>query len=269
MPVLDLVALGQDGDGRYTAAHCPSSGDRLLGSGVLAASVTAAAATVGGHLTPAALQATFVRAGARTDPVVLDVSHEHDGRRAATRRVAASQAGRAIVVSSVRFHQDAPDGQGWQPARPAGVVGPDVGRAEDAAVGSLELLDDFEVVAAVESPPRPVIHPYWVRARSRLPDDPGVHAALVAFLTDIGVSGSALAPGTRMRDRLAARSLDHCLWWHRRARVDDWLLVDASSSVNAGGRGLARGEVWSADGALVASFAQEVLLGVDAGHEDK
>lgn len=79
-------------------------------------------------------------------------------------------------------------------------------------------------------------------------------------LTDIGVSGSAVHPAARLRDRLAAVTLDHTLIWHHPARADRWLLVDAEPLVNADGRGTARGEVREESGRLVASFTQTVLL---------
>ena len=54
-------------------------------------------------------------------------------------------------------------------------------------------------------------------------------------------------------------SLDHALWFHRPLRMDDWILYVQESPSAAGARGFARGTLFSHDGALVASVAQEGL----------
>jgi acyl-CoA thioesterase-2 len=110
----------------------------------------------------------------------------------------------------------------------------------------------------------PVIHPFWVRAREPLPDEPGLHAAVLTFISDMGVVGSARAPGSSLPHRFMGASLDHAVWFHRPARADEWLLFSVEPASNAGARGLARGTIHTRDGVLVASVAQEALLR-DAG----
>jgi acyl-CoA thioesterase-2 len=55
-------------------------------------------------------------------------------------------------------------------------------------------------------------------------------------------------------------SLDHAMWFHRPVRVDEWLLFALDSPAAAGGRGLARGYVFTEHGKLVATLAQEGLI---------
>ena len=57
-----------------------------------------------------------------------------------------------------------------------------------------------------------------------------------------------------------AASLDHALWFHRPFRADEWLLYAQDSPNLAGSRGFSRGLIFSSDGTLVASVAQEGLL---------
>jgi acyl-CoA thioesterase-2 len=117
----------------------------------------------------------------------------------------------------------------------------------------------------------------WVRSPDRLPDDPTLHACLVAFLSDMGPVGvvraavdeeeglrpgpwrglpqSMLGPPTMMM-----ASLDHCMWFHRPVRADEWLLYELAPVAAAGARGVARGSIWTASGELVVTLVQEVLV---------
>ena len=104
------------------------------------------------------------------------------------------------------------------------------------------------------------MHPFWVRSREMLPEQPGIHEAVVGILTDVGVTASAAPPHLPFRERRLGVTLDHSLWWHRAPRVDEWIAVSAEPLVAHAGRALARGTVHDESGRLVASFGQEVLL---------
>ena len=81
---------------------------------------------------------------------------------------------------------------------------------------------------------------------------------MITFLSDMGVVGSARAPGTPVP--FSGASLDHAVWFHRPARADEWLLFSVDPVTNFGARGLARGTLHTTEGVLVASVAQEALL---------
>lgn len=100
----------------------------------------------------------------------------------------------------------------------------------------------------------------WVKVKGELPDDPGLHASAIAFISDMGVVGSARAPGSTLPPRFMGASLDHTIWFHRPARADRWLLFSVEPSTNFGGRGLARCTMHTRDGVLVATVMQEALL---------
>ena len=104
----------------------------------------------------------------------------------------------------------------------------------------------------------------WMRARSPLPDDPAVHRAALAYVSDLTIQESILrAHGVAWaRPGLKVASLDHAMWWHRPGRVDDWLLYVQESPNARGGRGLATGRIYTRDGILVASVAQEIMVRV-------
>jgi acyl-CoA thioesterase-2 len=102
----------------------------------------------------------------------------------------------------------------------------------------------------------------WLRATGPLPSDPAIHRAVLAYLSDMTLLDVALgAHGHSVFDTgLQVASLDHALWFHRPFRADDWLLYAQDSPNSCGARGFARGLVFSHDGHLVASVAQEGLM---------
>ena len=256
-PLFDLHPLA---DSTFELPKCPESGGRLLGGALIASSVVAAARTVRARLRPVSLQTTFMRGGRVDLPVTFSVVEAHEGRSLPARGVVASQGDRVLAASTIRFHADATDATVWQAESRRELCPPEQGRPEDAALVGLGFLADFEIRAALSAVERPVMHPFWVRPTAALLTAANPHEALLAFLTDMGVSASASPPGTRLRDRRRSLSLDHSLWWHRPIRMDQWLCFDAQPLINHGGRGLARGTVHDLEGRLIASFAQEVLL---------
>jgi acyl-CoA thioesterase-2 len=102
----------------------------------------------------------------------------------------------------------------------------------------------------------------WIRATGTLPDDPAIHQCVLAYASDLTLLDAALAPHGRTafeRDIVAA-SLDHALWFHRPFRADEWLLYAQDSPNLTGSRGFSRGLIFTREGVLVASVAQEGLL---------
>ncbi|MCB1647850.1 MAG: thioesterase family protein, partial [Pseudomonadales bacterium] len=102
----------------------------------------------------------------------------------------------------------------------------------------------------------------WFRASGALPDDPAVHRAVLAYLSDMTLLDTALIAHGRsaFQSDLQVASLDHALWFHRPFRADDWLLYAQDSPSSSGARGLTRGSIYTRDGRLVASVAQEGLI---------
>jgi acyl-CoA thioesterase-2 len=102
----------------------------------------------------------------------------------------------------------------------------------------------------------------WLRARGTLPDDPALHRYLLAYISDYTFMSTALAPHglTWLQPRLQIASIDHAMWFHRPLRVDTWLLHVIDSPSAAGARGFVRGSIFTRDGRLVASTAQEGLM---------
>ncbi|MGZ4718095.1 MAG: acyl-CoA thioesterase [Acidimicrobiales bacterium] len=254
--LLDLESIGDDA----FLAPIPSDGPgRLFGGQVASQSLRAACLTVAPDRPPHSLHAYFILPGRPGEPLRLDVQRSRDGRSFATRHVTASQAGTPIFELVASFHT-AEGGFDWQLPAPADVPAPD-------AIAPPELPDylrfsvpfDIRVVTPPLPGQFPITHPFWIRTRGPIGDDPSLHACVLTLLSDMGVVASARAPGSTTQP-FAGASLDHAVWFHRPARVDEWLLFSVEPVTNHGARGLARGTLHTEAGVLVASIAQEALL---------
>jgi acyl-CoA thioesterase-2 len=255
---------------------------RVFGGQVLAQCVMAAGITVrdvndgDGPRPIHSLHGYFMRPGDDTLPIRFAVEEMRDGNSFSTRRVHAVQKG-APIMSMVCSFQERADGLDHQNAMPQ-VAGPD---ALPSLADAFRGVDHPGARHIAESRPielRPVesnmfldpgaeqvaTNHVWMRAVDRLPDDPLLHAAVLAYSSDY----SLLEPVLRRHGlvwtdrRLRVASLDHSMWFHRDVRADDWLLYAQQSPSAVSGRGLSIGEIFSQDGTLVATTAQEGMVRV-------
>jgi acyl-CoA thioesterase-2 len=249
---------------------------RVFGGQVIGQALVAACRTVEGRF-PHSLHAYFLLPGDPQVPIIYEVDRIRDGRSFTTRRVLAIQHGRAIFALTVSFHADEP---GFDHAFPMpNVPGPeDLPSESEIKAGVLPLMPDpvrayYEKERPIElrpvefkrylsrDPQEPRFH-VWIRATGRLPDDPAIHQCVLAYASDMTLLDSSLvAHGRTVFERsIQAASLDHALWFHRPFRADEWLLYAQDSPSAAGARGFSRGLIFTRDGKLVASVAQEGLI---------
>ncbi len=254
---------------------------QVFGGQVLGQALMAATATVENRLVHS-LHAYFLRRGDFNSPIVYEVDRARDGNHFSTRRVVAIQHGAQIFNMSASFQSDE-EGLVHQLSMP-NVAPPEDLREigwhyrqilADLAPGMRRLLETsrpFEfrptqppalLNAGREPPERHV----WFRAVGPLPDDEALHRSLLAYVSDFNLLDTALMPHgvsivARMTRDLVMASIDHAMWFHRSVRVDDWLLYSTDSPSASGVRGFARGSIFSRDGRLVASSAQEGLMRV-------
>jgi len=247
---------------------------RIFGGQVAAQSLMAAGRTVEVGR-PHSLHAYFLRPGDPNVPVLYEVDRIRDGRSFTTRRVVAIQHGRAIFNMSASFHVDEP-GLDFEIAMPEV---PDPESLPTLRERLEPYRDQFDGWFDRPHPidqrhigPLPWMHRadakpiqrLWLRADGVLPDDPLLHTCVVAYASDMSLFDTMLAPHEVGWDdpEFMGASLDHCMWFHRPLRADDWLLYDMDSPTSHGARGLARGTMFSRDGELVVSMAQEGLMRV-------
>ena len=259
--ILELLDLGRRGADAFVAPTPSDGPGRLFGGQVASQSLRAATLTVEPDRLPHSLHAYFIRPGRPGIPLRLDVDRTRDGRSFTTRRVTASQDDEPIFTLAASFHA-AEEGGDWQLPAPTGVSPPDGPRQVESPISRFASMSPFDLrpVRPPEPGGFPILHPFWVKTRRTLPDDPALHACVLAFISDMGVVGSARAPGAAMPAQLMGASLDHAMWFHRPARADEWLLFSVEPVSNFGARGLARGTMHDPAGVLVASVAQEALL---------
>ena len=252
--LLDLERV----DDTHFVGSTPSDGPgRLFGGQVASQSLRAATLTVDPSRPPNSMHAYFIRPGSPGTPLELEVELARDGRSFSTRRVTASQDGAPILELLASFHV-AEEGDDWQLEAPVDTPPPEELGEIESPLRQFESMLPFELVPVRRDVAFPVLHPFWVRVREPLPDDLAMHACALAFISDMGVVGSARAPNSTAG--FGGASLDHAVWFHRPVRADDWLLFSVDPLTNHGARGLAKGTMHTRDGTLVASIAQEALL---------
>jgi acyl-CoA thioesterase-2 len=274
--LLELLALEPVEVNIYRGRNRDIGTGRVFGGQVMAQALVAARRTVDGDRTAHSVHGYFILPGDLKAPIVYFVDRLRDGGSFSTRRVTAIQHGHAIFNMSVSFHRTE-EGIEHQSDMPA-VPGPDelpselelIRAAADRIPEPLRdiLTQDRPIdirpvgIGPFDSAPREPLRQMWVRAIGTMPDDLLAHQAVLAYASDYGLLATAVQPhGIDIRDpRLQAASLDHAIWFHRPCRIDDWLLYAMDSPTTAGARGFARGTVFTRDGTLVASVAQEGLL---------
>jgi acyl-CoA thioesterase-2 len=250
---------------------------QVFGGQVLGQALMAASATVEGERIVHSLHAYFLRRGDFNAPIVYEVDRARDGNHFSTRRIVAIQHGAQIFNMSASFQ--APEaGLDHQLEMPAIALPedlPDLAEAYRDVLPSLpprirrllELKRPFEfrpveridVLTPGKSAARKHI---WFRATARLPDGEALHRCLLAYVADFNLLDTALLPHgiTVALPNLVMASIDHAMWFHRSVRVDEWLLYATDSPSASQARGFARGSIFTRDGRLVASTAQEGLM---------
>lgn len=274
LDILDIEALGPD---RFSGRSSKGGWGRVYGGQVLAQALVAASRSVEAARPLHSLHGYFLLAGDPKIQIDYEVERLRDGGSFTTRRVTARQNGQAIFAMIGSFHKLE---EGFEHANPM----PDVPPPEDVAPMAemfanakvqvpsnmrayynqerpfeIRLVDTERYFGGVNLPAR---QKFWVKTQGSLPDDPRLHAALLAFASDFAMIDTALIPHGRMMfdAQMQLASLDHALWMHRPFRVDEWLLYVLESPSAGRGRGLTRGAFYSRDGRLVASVAQEGLM---------
>ncbi len=250
----------------------------VFGGQVLGQALSAAVQTVPPERQVHSLHAYFLRPGRVDRPIVYDVDRIRDGSSFTTRRVVAIQAGQAIfnLAASFQIREDGFEHQDEMPEAPAPESLPtEQERAASFAQRLPKMLrdralaerpfelrpvggDDDPFLPAPKAPRRMI----WMRTVGKLPDEPALHAYLLAYASDHGFVTTSLLPHgvTWLTPGMQVASLDHVMWFHQAFRVDDWLLYVIDSPAAHGARGLVRGRLFSREGRLVASTAQEGLI---------
>lgn len=250
---------------------------RVYGGQVIGQALVAAQRTVEEPRLVHSLHAYFIRPGDPSIPIVYSVSRDRDGKSFTTRRVVAIQHGRPIfnMAASFQVEEEGLEHQFDMPDLPGPDDLPTDRELRMAAADHIP--EELRGLWLSERPieirpinPQDLLAPrkalpfqhVWLRIPGPLPDNDELHRCLLAYASDMTLLDTSLYPhGINWFDRkLQVASLDHAMWFHSRFRVDEWLLYTQDSPRSSGARGLNRGSIYTRDGRLVASVAQEGLI---------
>jgi acyl-CoA thioesterase-2 len=274
--MLDVLNLEQLEVNLFRGRSPQDRWQRVFGGQVIGQALVAASRTVEGR-PPHSMHAYFLVGGDPKVPIIYEVDRIRDGKSFTTRRVVAIQHGQAIFTLMVSFHNDE---EGLTHQAPMPQVPPPEDLPSEAQIKATILPTMPEAVRRYYESERPIeLRPVqydrylgkkyqdgkfnvWIRATGKLPDDPAIHQCVLAYASDMSLLDTALVPHGRSlfeREFMGA-SLDHALYLHRPFRADDWLLYAQETPTMTGSRGFARGLIYTRDGSLVASVAQEGLV---------
>ncbi len=282
-PMLDTLVSLLDMETLETHLFRGASQDlgfrQLFGGQVLGQALSAASKTVDPCRQANSLHGYFLRPGDARKPVIYQVEPVRDGATFSTRRVMAIQNGKPIFACSASFHirED-----GFSHQQPMPEVPPPEELVPDSELTRqlaralndekrLKMLRDKPIETRAVQVLDP-LHPerigpakqVWFRADGPLPDTPALHRYLLAYISDFSLLTTSLLPhgASIWQPEMQVASLDHAIWFHEDVRLDDWLLYSMESPWAGGARGFARGSIFTRDGRLVASVAQEGLTRV-------
>lgn len=285
--LLDLLDLEQIERDIFRGASRASLVERVFGGQVAAQALVAAGRTVPEDRPPHSLHSYFLRPGDPGAPIVYTVDRIRDGFSFTTRRVVAVQHGHPIFHLSASFqvHEEGMEHQEPMPDVPDPLTLP---TAQELLPRYAHLFADperttrrmLQARAAVDlryvdgppyatvGQPREPTSQVWFRTSGKLdgePDRPLLHICLATYVSDMTLLDSVLLAhgrgGWAVGDVVGA-SLDHAMWFHRPFRADEWLLYDQASPSASGGRGLAKGRIFTQDGRLAVSVIQEGMIRV-------
>jgi acyl-CoA thioesterase-2 len=277
LSILDLETLEHN----LFRGRSPQSGwQRVFGGQVIGQALVAAQRTVDPSRHVHSLHGYFMRAGDPAVPIIYEVDRIRDGSSFTTRRVVAIQHGHAIFSLEASF-QIEEAGLDHQKPKPLDVTEP------EQLISDRDLKEQYlqnapgpvrkywEQDRPIEMKPLSLSHYFsreklppeqnvWIKTTGPVPDDRAVQAAVLAYISDMTLLDTSLyAHGRSIFDRdLQVASLDHAMWFHRPCGFDDWLLYTADSPSTSGARGFNRGAIYSRNGQLIASTAQEGLIRV-------
>ena len=274
LKILDLENLEHN----LFRGRSPQSGwQRVFGGQVIGQALVAAQRTVEEERRVHSLHGYFMRPGDPEIPIIYEVDRIRDGRSFTTRRVVAIQHGHAIFSMSASF-------QIQEEGLEHFIEMPDIAEPE-TLISEKKLAEQYidhapenvrkywQRERPIELRPTSLTHYFsnkklepvqniWMRATGKLPSNPTIHEAVLAYASDMTLLDTALYPHGRaiFDPKIQVASLDHSMWFHRSLNIEDWHLYAQDSPNSSGARGFTRGGIYSHSGQLVASVAQEGLI---------
>ncbi|HZL01098.1 MAG TPA: acyl-CoA thioesterase II [Caulobacteraceae bacterium] len=259
--LIDTLALERIEVNLFRGVAPTGQGPRIFGGLVIGQALLAAYRTVETRICHS-LHCYFIRPGDPSIPILYDVDRARDGKTFTTRRVTAIQHGAQIFNLAASFHVDQPgaEHQDPMPKVPAPHdLGDDIGDGDWRRAIEMRWIDGRDFDNPVAGPPAQNV---WMRAITPLPDEIAIQQAVLAYASDMSLLSTSMRPHAMSwrTPGLQTASLDHAIWFHRRSDFNHWHLYAQVSPSASGSRGFNLGQIFNADGRLVASTAQEGLM---------
>jgi acyl-CoA thioesterase II len=275
--LVDILTVSEIGSDLFEGARNPHGVGRLFGGQAIAQALAAACKTVSPERAAHSLHAYFLRPGSEDHHVTYKVERDFDGGSFSNRRVIAVQQGKPILNLAASFHKRE-EGLSHQNVMPT-VPDPDTLQSDvELRNGVIDTIPEkFKAMFTRPRPiefrpvdprpwmknePQPPVQRSWFRVSAPIGDEPDLHRAIVAYASDMQLLGTCTLPHglSWMKGEIMTASLDHAIWFHGDMRADEWLLYACDSPWSGRGRGMNHGKIFTRDGRLVASVAQEGLL---------
>ncbi|TMM30579.1 acyl-CoA thioesterase II [Polaribacter aestuariivivens] len=278
--LIDLLDLKNLGENNFSGNSYTIGSPHVFGGQVLAQAVNAAYRTVPENRFLHSLHSYFLEAGDLTVPINYHVAEMRNGGSFSTRRVTASQHDKTIFIMAASFHIKE-DGFEHQATFDSNIKQPEELLSWD---DMLEKFGDFlpkstkaflSVKRPIEFKPVRVPNPMdpkdlpaneqvWFRLKGESHKNLNYRTKqeILTYISDYNVLNAAFNPNASKHNfgNTQTASLDHSMWFFRDFNYNDWMLFSAASPNAFGARGLAKGNIFTRDGKLVASFAQEGLM---------
>ncbi|HQS97991.1 MAG: acyl-CoA thioesterase II [Novosphingobium sp. 17-62-19] len=275
--LLELLDVKDHGGDRFEGRRKIGGVGRVFGGQVIGQALASAERTVPDDRPVHSLHAYFLRGGSEDHEIDFKVERDLDGGSFSNRRIVASQLGKPILNMVASFHKreegrhhadpmpEVPGPEGLQSESELRKIFaaklPEKQRAQFLQPRPIELRPVEQRHWAGDGPQEPKAHT-WFRSVAQLPDDQRTHRAVLAFASDMTLLGTCTLPHdiSWTKGNVMAASLDHAIWFHDDFRADEWLLYACDSPWAGRARGFNRGRIYTRDGRLVASVAQEGLI---------
>jgi acyl-CoA thioesterase II len=276
--LLDQLELEKLEENLFRGVSCDLGGKSVFGGQVLGQALAAACRTVTGRRAHS-LHAYFLRPGDVQSPIVYQVERIRDGRSFTTRRIVAVQHGQPIfsMAASFQIEEAGFVHQAEMPDVPAPESQPSLAELrrklceQDPEGNQHYPFKELPIEIRTVQPANPYvkeqlppIQKMWFRTVAQLPDDPVLHQCVLAYASDFGLLRTATLPHDiyYRQKNVDMASIDHAMWFHGDFRADQWLLYVMESPSASNARGLAQGNIFTQEGKLIASVAQEGLMRV-------
>jgi acyl-CoA thioesterase-2 len=277
--LLNLLVLEKVDESKFIG-HSKTVGSKFVfGGQVLAQAINAACRTISNNRVLHSMHAYFLEAGQLDIPIEFNVSYVRDGGSFSVRRVTAQQNNVTIFILSASFHKKEP-GYDHQIKMKSDLSQPEgllswtdiLHQYGDYLPKSLKSF--FEIKRPIEFKPTVLVNPLerkdlppfsdvWFKVKGETKNlDLATKQQILTYISDYNILVSALNPHASKAHwgNTQTASLDHSMWYFREFDFNDWMLFSMESPNASNARGFARGNIFSREGKLIASVAQEGLM---------